>query len=61
VVAAVLLEVALFAGGLDALGDLLTPGRREVLELGVQPVVGVLREERDGSVAGLVVLLQRGG
>ena len=54
VVAAVLLEVALFARGLDALGDLLAAGRREVLELGGEAVVGILGEEGHGGIAGHV-------
>src|SRR6185437_16422542 len=41
VVAAVLLEIALFACCLDALRDLLATGRRQLLELTGEPVVRV--------------------
>ena len=42
VVAAVLLEVALVAGGADALDDLLAHGTAQVLQLGLELVVGLL-------------------
>src|SRR4029078_1788870 len=42
VVATVLLEVALVASGTDALDDLLAHGTGEVLQLGLQLVVGLL-------------------
>ena len=44
VVAGVLPQVTLLAGRLHALGDLLALGRLAVLELGGQPVVGLLGE-----------------
>ena len=44
VVAAVLAQVALIAGGFDALGDLGTTGPAEVLELLGQPVECLLAE-----------------
>ena len=50
VVAAVLLEVALFTRGLDALGDLLATARRELLELGGESIEGLLGEPGDGGV-----------
>ena len=47
VVAAVLLQVALVPGGLDLLRDLYTPGPREVVQLRLQPVMGLLGEPGD--------------
>ena len=44
VVAGVLPQVTLLAGRFHALGDLLALGRLAVLELGGQPVVGLLSE-----------------
>ena len=52
VVAAVLLEVALFAGGLDLLGDVGARGTAQLLELGAQPVVGLLGQPRGGGCVG---------
>src|SRR5690606_5017491 len=60
VVAAGLLEVALFACSFDACGDLVTADGREVLELFGEAVVGLLREERYLSVCGHSVLLRCG-
>jgi hypothetical protein len=57
-VAAVLLEVALLAGGLDARRDLLAPRGGEVLELGGETVVGVLREEGHRGIVRHGVLLR---
>ncbi len=54
VVAAVLLQVALFAGGRDPLGDLFATGRGELLELVRKAIVGILREEGHGGIAGHV-------
>ena len=51
VVAAVLLQVALFAGGLDLLGDVDAPGPREILVLGLQAVVRLLRQPGDVLIA----------
>src|SRR5690606_17421342 len=59
VVAAVLLQVALLAGCLDALGDLLAARGREVLELGGEAVVRLLCEE--GHLCVRHVDLLRGG
>ena len=50
VVAAVLLEVALFTRGLDPLGDLLATVRRELRELRREAVERLLREPGDGGV-----------
>ena len=54
VVAAVLLEVALVARSGDLLDDLLAPGAPEVVELGLQLVVGLLGQP-DGALVGHVV------
>ena len=51
VVAAVLLEVALGAGGGDARGDLGTALAGEMEELGIEAVVGILGQPRLGRVA----------
>src|SRR5699024_5202900 len=46
VVTTVLLEVALFAGGLDLVGDLGPSHIDEVVVLGLQAVIGILRQPR---------------
>ena len=53
VVAAVLLEVALVAGGADPRHDLLAAGTLDLLELGRELVVGVLGQP-DGGLLGLL-------
>ena len=52
VVAAVLLEVALVAGGADPLDDLWRDGAREVLELGVELVEGLLGQPDHADLLG---------
>src|SRR5699024_1621259 len=53
VVAAVLLEVALLTGCLDLLRDLDAPITRQVVQLGLEPVMRLLGEPGDVVIAGL--------
>ena len=53
VVLGVLLEVAVLARDLDLLGDLLPPRRGQLLQLGLDPQVGVQREGGRGLLPGL--------